>query len=115
MLTLKRDMTFKQTVHVQLPTEKPDVFRTGSFTAEYKLISNDEVRAMADEKLTVQQQLDRVLVSVDGVGPIEGDEKYSPAEQLQLVKENTITSLAALHAFNKACAKDIVGKTSKAP
>ena len=114
MLQLKREMNFRQIVNVQIPTEKPDVFRTGSFTAEFRLLTNDEIRSMADEKLSVQQQLDRVLVSVDGIAPPEGDEKYSPADQMQLVKENTITSLAALHAFNKACSKDIVGKTSKA-
>ena len=29
------------------------------------------------------------------------------------IKQNQITSLAAMHAFNKAASKDIMGKTAK--
>lgn len=111
-MKIARETTFPRTVHALLPTDKLDVYHDETFTARFRLLTSDEASALGTEEQTVVSQLDRVLVSVDGVGDLDGN-PYPADEALQIIKQNAITALATLHAYNKAVGKDIEGKTRK--
>lgn len=114
MIVLKKEPTFKRTVDFEIPGEL-DRHRRQSFVAEFRMMSDSQVKELrANGDTSVRAQLDKCLLSVEGVGDEHGN-PYSPEDALELVKENPVTSVAALHAYNSAVGKDIIAKNAKAP
>lgn len=93
---------FKKTVHVNVPDPtKTDVSRKHSFVAEFETMPREELEDFVAAGKSVSALLDKILVSVEGIED-ESGAAMDPAKALELVKRNTLTSVALRDAFWEA-------------
>lgn len=119
MLKLTPIATFATTVKVRLPTEKPNVFNEGEFTARYRFVSPerfteimDGIREIGSEDEEGNRQvpttrevtnyqlsvLDEVLDGVEGIGDGDGT-AYEPSKQREMVLSNFALRVAVFDSF----------------
>lgn len=111
MLKFVKSDNFRATVHVRLPGNDPQKPVEGSFTATYKHFDRSAFDAMLEEQLADAEFLDRVLVSVEGIGDDNGN--ALPAnEQRVLVLNDLALGAAAVRCFVESLA-GAGGKNSK--
>jgi len=112
-MILTKTNTFAKTVKVQMPAEdKPDVVREGSFVAHFESIDDSTLADLQDDGIGNRVVLDRVLRRVEGIDGLNG-QKLSSDEQVELVKENLISSNATVRAFFDAMSADPKRKNSR--
>lgn len=111
MLKFKTIDHFAATIYVSLPTEDPDRFNEGSFTARFKypkqeryaeildqLIDNSVGSTLPEAVSRKRAILDELLVSVDGIGDADGV-AMAPEAARATVLENLSLLSATLDAF----------------
>lgn len=117
MLKLIKTDTFAARVDVSLPTDQPGKNIEGDFVARFRYVAYEEymdlvdglqaavspedgaptIRGILAEKRAV---LDKVLVSVEGIGDSEGNAHPADAQR-KLVLDNFTMINATFDAFNK--------------
>lgn len=102
MFKFVRTDTFAATVHVSLPTNDPSKRQEGHFIASFKRLEKEETSKLlahlGSNEITDDDVLDRVLVSISGIG--DGDGNALPAdEQMKLVRSDFGLCQAVAMAF----------------
>lgn len=73
MLRLIKSNTVSMPCKLRLPTENPAVFNEGSINCKVKILSKDEIRALGEAEPTDAEYIERLLVSVEGLGDEDGN------------------------------------------
>ena len=101
-MRIEETTTFKKTVKVMVPDPtKPDVTRPHSFVAEFQTMTREDLEAFVAAGKSVSELLDKILLSVEGIEDADGN-KMDPDRALELVKRNTLTSVACRDVFWEA-------------
>ncbi|QHB72927.1 hypothetical protein [Stenotrophomonas sp. 364] len=101
MLRLKKTTTVAMPIKLRLPTENPDSFNEGTITAHVKILTKDEMKSLAEAETADAEYVDKLLVSVEGLGdedgsPINGD---AALEQMRRGPWSTFLQAAFLQAY----------------